>query len=643
MEEIAMIGARRMLSFCFRAIIFCNVVYIVYYLFSGRKTVINENYSRYTDERYLVNTPGCIIENIEVYSPEIKKLLYKVDPISCTDKPHLAYTTEVGGKTLLSLNTTAFSAYSYLTIECCYKKVERNPTGPKPDDNLIFSECIPFTETVEINVEVIKVKCSTAFLTVYENVYAIFKPPREVPNKNYPNVLLIGIDGVSASNFIRTMPKTHDLLKASGWVNLKGYNKVEDNTFPNVIAVIAGAKFSYHEGYFSDKCNPYDSNKLESCNFLWKTFKKANYTTALGEDTPKIGTFNSNKAGFVAAPTDYYFRPYFIVADQLPAKYLCLKSYCTGPEKTGNRMLNLITGFLSAIDNRTPGFGLFWMNTFSHEDVNCPSSMDDEFVIFFKKLVRKGYMENSIIIFFSDHGFRFGKIRLTPTGWVEERLPFIYIWIPEKFRKSHAEEYKNLVKNTEKLTSNYDLYMTLQHVLALSSANFHEQPADGCSGCRSLFRSIPSERTCSEAGIPEHYCTCSKYETIDKNTPNSRKLAEFFLEQLNSKIRSYGHAAEGCASFSLEGIAHVKRLVVRPGLEENYLIRVVTNPEANFEATVKVTYDVKETMLLKEINRLDRYAPTSYCANGDVRMYCYCKSVLKKITNIFCNNKYCFI
>lgn len=145
-------------------------------------------------------------------------------------------------------------------------------------------------------------------------------------------------------------------------------------------------------------------------------------------------TFNGVKAGFIDPPTDYYFRPYFLAADDLTAKYLCLKAHCTGPEKTGVRMQNLIRDFVDAVRDAAPGFGLFWMNSFSHEEVNCPASMDDDFAEFLEGMEAGGYLDNTVVVFFSDHGFRFGKIRQTHTGWMEERLPFVFVWVPRNFR-----------------------------------------------------------------------------------------------------------------------------------------------------------------------------------------------------------------
>ncbi|KAG5867478.1 hypothetical protein JTB14_000228 [Gonioctena quinquepunctata] len=598
-----------------------------------------------TGEKYIIDTPGCRIENLDVYSKEIVSLLYKVKNITCRDKPLLTYIKQMGNEFHLVINDTLLREYSWSEVQCCYITIRRHPVGQNPDNNLIFSGCVSFTRSVSIREDVVLVKCVNILGMVYENVHYIMRPPaKRSTNMNDPNVILIGIDGVSRSNLIRTMPKTFQFCKGNGWINLEGYNKIEDNTFPNLIAVLAGTKFSYHDPSVSSICDPYDQKSLNNCNFIWNQYKNYNYSTAYGEDTPMIGTFNSNKAGFVASPTDYYFRPYFLAADQLTAKYLCLKSHCTGPEKTGIRMMDLVTNFLSSVQNSTPGFGLFWMNTFSHEDVNCPTSMDDDFVEFFEDLWKRGFSQNTIFVFFSDHGFRFGKIRLTHTGRIEERLPFIHIWIPESFRRSHEELYANLVGNSKKLTSPYDLHMTLQHILSLSNDNFKENPAQGCPKYQSLFKKISDHRTCADAGISKHYCACSDYEKMHVSDPIVKEAAEFFVDRLNEMIISYGQESSGCAFYYLEKVAHAQSLVVRTGFEENILLGIVTIPEANFEGTVKVIRGEGNTFSLMEVNRLDRYAPKTFCVkNSRVQMYCYCRSLLKRFTNIFCNNKFCFL
>ncbi|XP_057658908.1 uncharacterized protein LOC130895562 [Diorhabda carinulata] len=629
-------------------IIFVYAVYLVYSfeLFTSFRTYDIQKNNLQSKDPYVINTTGCKIENMDAFSDEIMEFLYHLNPLSCSDKHLLTYVNRNGNEISLNINKSVIYDYSSFDINCCYINVDRNPVGANPDDNLSFSECTYFEDSVNLYSEVVKVKCKNPFYTVYENVHAILRPPtNQAPNFNDPNVVLIGIDGVSMTNLLRTMPKTHRLLENTGWIKLKGYNKVEDNTFPNLIAVLAGVRFSLQENDGLQNCSPYRTEKLENCNFIWKTFKENNYSTAYAEDTPTIGTFNFNKAGFKQPPTDYYFRPYFLTANDLPAKYMCLRAHCTGPEKTGVRMQNLVTDFLDTINGKTPGFGLFWMNAFSHEDVNCPSSMDEDFERYFKKLYSNNYLDNTVMIFFSDHGFRFGKIRLTENGWLEERLPFFYIWIPRRLRKLYPEKYRNLLSNTDKLTSPYDVYMSLQDVLSQNNPNYVISQPEGCPKCQSLFKPVSPERTCKDAGIPEHYCSCSNYVKIDKSLPIVEVLANFFIDQLNKLIQSYGYLSNKCAIYRLEKISNVKELILEQDVEINYLISIVTRPEAHFEATIKVNFFGSDfEMSLNEINRLDRYAPTSYCVkNSPVQIYCYCSSLIKKITNIFCNNKFCIL
>ncbi|KAJ8921409.1 hypothetical protein NQ315_003027 [Exocentrus adspersus] len=623
-------------KYIFVIMVVLNMLYFIFdgSSFNGIDKVQLDSSPFRENKKYIIDTPGCRIENLNPYSEEIKEYIYTIKKITCRNKGLLTYISRFKDKVILNLNMSLLPEYSIFHVDCCYSVISRNPTGSKPDDNISFSDCIPFHDTVHIKHDFIRVECSNFFQKVYVNVHSTLQPPKEVAtNAADPNVLLIGIDGVSRSNLIRSMPRTYQFCERNRWINLKGYNKIADNTYPNLMAVLSGMNFSQAESV----CDPYDKVALDNCqHFIWREFKRHNYSTAYAEDTSRIGTFNWIKAGFTNPPTDYYFRPYFLAAEDLSIKYLCLRAHCTGPEKTGIRMQNLIKDFVSTIRNATPGFGLFWMNSFSHEDVNCPSSLDDDFVDFFEEMERGGEFNNTIVIFFSDHGFRFGKIRLTHTGWMEERLPFIYIRIPESFRLKHLEAYSNLVSNSDKLTTPYDIHMTLQHILSLSNKNYVESPSQGCPQCKSLFKPIESSRTCGTSGIPQPYCTCSRYENLSKKTPLVREVANFFISHINNLVKSYGEASKGCSVYFLDKISHAKSLVIEKNVEENVLVGVVANPDAIFEANVKVIYNsnATKTFTLMETNRLDRYAPKTFCVqNSPVQMYCYCKSLLKRITN----------
>jgi len=58
----------------------------------------------------------------------------------------------------------------------------------------------------------------------------------------YPSVFLFGIDSMSRMNFRRSMPLTSAFVSQKGWFEMEGYNKVGDNTLPNLMAILTGRK-----------------------------------------------------------------------------------------------------------------------------------------------------------------------------------------------------------------------------------------------------------------------------------------------------------------------------------------------------------------------------------------------------------------
>lgn len=63
----------------------------------------------------------------------------------------------------------------------------------------------------------------------------------EARSRTHPNVILLGIDAMSQVNFQRTMPLTAKFVRQPGWFEMLGYNKVGDNTLPNLLALLTVA------------------------------------------------------------------------------------------------------------------------------------------------------------------------------------------------------------------------------------------------------------------------------------------------------------------------------------------------------------------------------------------------------------------
>lgn len=109
--------------------------------------------------------------------------------------------------------------------------------------------------------------------------------PEESPKRPL-SVLMIGIDSISRLNLLRAMPHTAQHLYDNGWFEMKGYNKMGDNTYPNLMAIVTG----YNETWAYEKCQPHLEKRLDTCPFIWKDYAASGYVTGYAEDEPEIGT-----------------------------------------------------------------------------------------------------------------------------------------------------------------------------------------------------------------------------------------------------------------------------------------------------------------------------------------------------------------
>ncbi len=107
-----------------------------------------------------------------------------------------------------------------------------------------------------------------------------------------PSVLIIGIDSISRLHMKRQLPETQKFLDANDFVEMKGYTKIGENTFPNIMGAIGGMS----PGKYS--CWPAQLAKLDDCPLIWKNFSENGYLTAFLEDAPGIAIFNYEKTGF---------------------------------------------------------------------------------------------------------------------------------------------------------------------------------------------------------------------------------------------------------------------------------------------------------------------------------------------------------
>lgn len=367
---------------------------------------------------------------------------------------------------------------------------------------------------------------------------------------------------------------------------------------------------------------------MGECNelLMWSKFKDAGYVTAYGEENLKLPDTFSRYKGFRKAPTDHYARPFFLTGEEKMGNYIC-----TQKKPSGVHLLDYASDFAATYVNDN-FFGMFWINSFSHNSNNMPTLLDDDMVRFFEKLEGLKILNNTFIVFFSDHGIRYGEMRLPIESYYEERLPMFFMWVPHAFRKIYYEEYNNLRTNQNRLSTPYDLHLTMWNILKLSNNSVEVIPSEACPLCDSLLYEKTTNRTCSDAGVSEKWCSCHEMLKVRDNDAQAKmivQLAASYIQNITNIIETT--QCMECEKLKLESIIRHHYFV--EGEKRSYVLAFMMAPgKIAFEANIEeINNKIK---IVEPIETITAYNTRGNCVqNPNDRSYCVCKKLKK------CNKK----
>jgi membrane-anchored protein YejM (alkaline phosphatase superfamily) len=103
----------------------------------------------------------------------------------------------------------------------------------------------------------------------------------------------------------------------------------------------------------------------------------------------------------------------------------------------------------AAAASRTPLFTISWATAVSHNDINGISFLDMSYADFLNRIVKKGYLNNTILIVMGDHGYQYGGFRETVIGYFEQNLPNMWIRLPPRIQKRFPDWQRSLEKNSK--------------------------------------------------------------------------------------------------------------------------------------------------------------------------------------------------
>ncbi|WAR25646.1 hypothetical protein MAR_011350 [Mya arenaria] len=454
------------------------------------------------------------------------------------------------------------------------------------------------------------------------------------------SVVMLGIDSVSRSAAIRKLPKTLTYLREElHSYDFRGLMKVAENTYPNLVAqqVAPGGR--------GDACI---NQPCDGLPFIWKDFSASGYATMFAEDWAYEATFTNHRPGFRSSPTDHYMRNFWLALEEQESvgifknvlyalEFSKLKAqgsktarrYCYKDALRYRYILDYLKQFMSAYTGQRR-YAFTFANSIAHQVDNFFSIADDGYYDILKWLKTNGHLNNTVVMFFSDHGSRLERIRNTLVGRVEDRMPFLHLILPDHIKQKYPLVDKVLKQNQERLISHNDVYQTLSDILqGTFKSRKLSKPAQGGI---SLFTEIPKDRSCAQAGIPENFCACDAVRPLNltQHIDIATKLQTKMIREINEytsgypkclKFKNYKLLAVRAISSgvqythsSIKWFATLFKMFTPVNdITERYEVALKTVPGCGiFEAIYEVAQN-DEAVRMGDIVRINRYGGQAHC------------------------------
>ena len=620
------------------------LLYIIVKPHSNEKAFFEENYIRVL----LNNKMQLVIDS----SKQTCQLPIDISPF---DSSILPYLKSLPKQIICSVNASNFQSLTFIdeidgrlkqvspSYNCYFRLINKNIN----DDNIVQYSPENILDPVNgLKLDKIEnyvqVKCDQ---DNYENVHFWFNLTSNNNNLHLnstswkPSVLILVIESLSRLNYLRYLNETQSILenKYGNLYYLEGLNKMEDNSFVNMVPLLTG-KRAYHKELPGDNnAGPYDE-----WPFIWNDFRRAGYLTAFVEDYSKFSLFNYEAKGFVnGKPTDIYPRPFWThLFSEVNTNFL--KWYPFNLDPCYKNRVPRVDIFFDQIHNfmeqsskmKIPIFAYTFYIELTHNDFNKVQTLDYHLSKFLKQ--SSTYLNDTIFILMGDHGNRFGSALQTTIGRVEERMPLFGIHLPERLLRMYPHLGDKLRTNRRRLSTWLDIHRMFVDIANNNfTVNKNENLFESSSSYSPWRENISLGRTCKSALISEQHCACDRRITLDHQTSVLAKDASIaFVSYLNERISHHkecrrlhlDHILKAELKFPSETTAHAK------GFQQQIEITVNISPSnGTFQGTLYRTARQFEWKVYKgQVARFDEYGSQSSCVTERyLKKICLCRSFKK--------------
>lgn len=264
--------------------------------------------------------------------------------------------------------------------------------------------------------------------------------------------------------------------------------------------------------------------------------------------------------------------------------------------------------------------------------------------------------DNTIIIFMSDHGYRYGSFRETFLGFYEDSLPAFFFRLPPSLKAKYPDWYSNLKRNSEQLTSTLDLHSTLTHILyeakskienpfENSSTNeytsttnilsYSESTSPKFRARYSFFEYVPGNRSCESSSIQQRDCMCGVTPLPSQSSTFSSNWGDAVVFHINELLQSVINSGQ-CARLKFTKLIYSREVGYGEVLNDfkqfinytDHLVALEAVPsKAHFESKIRILQNFT-TQILGDISRINSYEGQSDCVSDfSLKPYCFCNKL----------------
>lgn len=392
-------------------------------------------------------------------------------------------------------------------------------------------------------------------------------------------IFFFTLDSVSRRHFFRKIPKVVSYLN---FLNQNSSYSVFDFNLHNTLG---GDSAENHVPMLGGNLNYAKETKgNQNKDFLgekamWNMFRSKGFISQLLFESCDT---NFNEALGRNPKADYVVGPFNCAVERFTSMSFVLKSHsqrCIGGHQSHFYVMNYTLAVLDM--NPDVNHFIYLHIDTAHEGTGQHAATLNEDLYEYLKGFLEKYHNYEIFMFLqADHGMRYGPWYTEVEGYMEQKLPALFVIASKSLLLQYPNSYNALAVNSQRLISKMDLRETALHL-----ANFTEEKKYSIN---LLTKIAAKARTCDDLEISPWSCSCLAMREINNPDSNLGLFLDRLKNYAQSIINSYSYTdpqhpiGSVCKKILLGNITKVYQISVN-NLQELFKLEVESPTQKNMK------------------------------------------------------------